>query len=297
MTLQPKVLVAIDFGDPSLEALRQGRVLAHELDAALGVVHVLPATADLAALFPGASLRLVEDEEAATARLRQALEEHARKHLGLELGTSFVERGAADAAIVERAQAWKADYVVVGSHGRSGLSRMLLGSVAERVARQAPCSVLVARPLSARGVVLVATDLSAASLPAIEAGAALARRRNAKLVVISVLEWPGAESVAWAALFGPIPALPWEETRAARREAARRIIEQCLVAAGATGEVLLPDGSAATQIVRASEELGAELLVVGTHGRSGLERLALGSVAERAIRAAPCSVLAVRAPR
>jgi nucleotide-binding universal stress UspA family protein len=297
VTHQPKVLVALDLGDPSTEALRQGRRLAHDLEAALGVVHVLPAAAELAALFPEGSLSLLADEQAVAARTRQTLEEHARQQLGLELGTVFVERGPADAEIVRCAQAWDADYVVVGSHGRSGLSRMLLGSVAERVVRQAPCSVLVARQAPSPGVVLVATDLSPASVPAIEAGAAAARRRNAKLVVISVLEWPGAESVAWAALFGPVPAIPGEETRAERRDAARRIVEQSLVAAAATGEVLLRDGSAATQIVRASEELGAELVVVGTHGRTGLERLALGSVAERVIRSAPCSVLAVRAER
>lgn len=293
---QPKVLVAFDFGDASLEALRQGRSFAHGMGAALGVVHVLPATPDLSALFPEGSLSLVADKQAGAQALRSAVEAYARTHLSLELSTVFVERGAPDAEIVRRAEGWDADYVVVGSHGRSGLSRMLLGSVAERVVRHAPCSVLVARPTSKHGVVLVATDLSPASLPAVEAGAAAAGRRGAKLVVMSVLEWPGVESAAWAGLFGALPIIPSEETRDQLRDAARRIIEQAISSAGATGDVLLADGSAPAEIIRATEALGAELVVVGTHGRTGLERLALGSVAERVIRLATCSVLAVRSP-
>lgn len=292
--MQPRVLVAFDFGEASLEALRQGRALAHRVGAALGVVHVLPGVPDLHTLFPEASLGLVADQRTLAERAREEVEADARRHLSLELSTVFVERGAPYAEIVRRAESWNADYLVVGSHGRSGLPRLMLGSVAERVVRHAHCSVLVARPTSRRGLVLVATDLSAASLPAVEAGAAAATRSGAKLVVMSVLEWRGVELAAWTGMFGALPVIPSEETQEQLRDAARRIIEQAISTAGASGEVLLADGSAPGEIVRASEELGAELLVVGTHGRTGLERLALGSVAERVIRSATCSVLAVR---
>ena len=66
---------------------------------------------------------------------------------------------------------------------------------------------------------------------------------------------------------------------------------------GATGEVKVLEGPVASSIVACAEELGAELIVVGTHGRTGLARLTLGSVAEHVIRNAGCSVLAVRSPR
>lgn len=291
------MLVAFDFGEASLEALREGRALAHHLGAELGVVHVVPATPDLGALFPEGSLSVAADERAGVAAVRAEIEAHARTQLRLELGTVFVERGTPYAEIVRRAESWDADYVIVGSHGRSGLGRWVLGSVAERVVRYAHCSVLVARGGSRPGVVLVATDLSPLSLPAVAAGAAAAQRSGSKLVVMSVLEWPGVESGAWAGLFGALPVIPSEETRDQLRDAARRIIEGALSSAGAQGEVLLAEGSAPAEIVGASETLGAELLVVGTHGRTGLERLALGSVAERLIRSATCSVLAVRARR
>ncbi|MGC4095226.1 MAG: universal stress protein [Polyangiaceae bacterium] len=160
-----KVLAALDFGEASLEALKQARTLAHQLGATLGVCHVLPPDHDLAALFPAAAEAQADPGE--LGRVRQSLLDHARDKLGLELSEVFVERGAPYAQIVQRADAWKADFLVVGSHGRSGLSRVLLGSVAERVVRHAHCSVLVARHAPESGPVLAATDLSEQSLPAI----------------------------------------------------------------------------------------------------------------------------------
>ena len=140
-----KVLVAVDFGDASLEALRQGRALAHALGAELASCHVLPGGSELSGLFPegsiGLSKELTEDEESA----RRALAEHARARLGLELSHIFIERGSTYAEIVRRAESWGADYIALGSHGRTGLSRVVLGSVAERVVRTASCPVLTVR--------------------------------------------------------------------------------------------------------------------------------------------------------
>jgi len=290
-----RVLAAVDFGEPSLEALRQARALAHGVAGTLGVVHVLPAVQDLHLLFPERSLSLAADAEAEAQEVRRKVEAHASTELGLELSTVFVERGTPYAEIVRRAEAWTADFVVVGSHGRTGLSRMVLGSVAARVVRHAHCSVLVARAIRKPGVVLVATDLSPASLPAIEAGAAAARRSGAKLVVMTVLEWPGVESVAWAGLFGALPVVPSEQVQAQLRDAARTVLEQAVAATGAVGELRIAEGPVSEQIERLAQELDAELLVVGTHGRTGLSRLALGSVAERILAGSTCSVLAVRA--
>jgi nucleotide-binding universal stress UspA family protein len=289
-----RVLAAVDFGEPSLEALRQARALAHGVSGTLGVVHVLPAVQDLHLLFPERSLSLAADTEAEAQEVRRKVEAHARAELGLELSTVFVERGTPYAEIIRRAEAWPADYVVVGSHGRTGLARMVLGSVAARVVRHAHCSVLVARSSRKSGIVLVATDLSPASLPAIEAGAAAARRTGAKLVAMTVLEWPGVESVAWAGLFGALPVVPSEQVQVQLRDAARTVLEQAVAATGADAEIRLAEGPVSEQIERLARELDAELLVVGTHGRTGLSRVALGSVAERVLAGSTCSVLAVR---
>jgi nucleotide-binding universal stress UspA family protein len=289
-----KVLVAVDFGDSSLEALRQGRALAHALGAEFATCHVLPGGGEMSGLFPerslGLSNELTLDDEAA----RRALVEHARDRLGLELSHVFIERGSAYAEIVRRAESWGADYIAVGSHGRTGLSRVVLGSVAERVVNHAHCSVLVARTVRKPGVVLVATDLSDASLPALVEGAAAAQRSGARLVVASAIEWSNSFGASASALIGAAPALPPPDVQAEVRDALRATLEQALVRVGAQGEARVLEGSAASEIVRTADELEAELVVVGARGRTGLLRLALGSVAERVLRSSSSSVLTVR---
>ncbi len=295
MLARVNVLAAVDFGDSSLEALRQARALAHALGGKLAVCHVLPGVPDFSFLFPDRepenTAELTADEESA----RRALVDHARTKLGLELTEVFVERGPAYAEVVRRAELWGASYIVLGSHGRRGLARAVLGSVAERVVRHAHCSVLVARPAPKPGVVLAATDLSDASMPAVVEGAAAAKRLGARLVVVSVLEWADPISVSAGSLIGVASPAPTVELQREVADALRVTLEQSLVRLGVQGEVRALQGSPATEIVRAAEELGAELVVVGTHGRTGLARLAVGSVAERVIRSAHCSVLAVRA--
>jgi nucleotide-binding universal stress UspA family protein len=287
-----KVLVAVDFGEPSLEALRQARALAHGLGGTLAACHVLPAAPDLSLIFPKKGF-IDEEDPGEVRRVREALEQHARSSFGLELGEVFVERGEPYAAIVRRAEAYGADFIVVGSHGRSGLARAVLGSVAERVVRYAHCSVMVARPARTSGVVVAATDLSDSSLPAVAAGAEAARRSGARLVVVSAFDWPDT-MLPVMGMIAAMPALPPSELRPQMRDLLRQTLEQAMARVGATGEARVLDGSAASAIVACADELGAELVVVGTHGRTGLLRLTLGSVAERVIRGAGCSVLAVR---
>jgi nucleotide-binding universal stress UspA family protein len=207
----------------------------------------------------------------------------------------FIERGAAYAEVVRRAEAWGADLVVVGTHGRSGIARVLLGSTAERVVRHAHGSVLVARPIKKTGVVVAATDLSEASLPVVEAAARAAERRNARLVVVTAVDFSTAAVTSIAgAPFGATPVFPPPETQEAVRSAMRETITREIERVRATGEARVIDGSPASAITELAESLGAELVVVGTHGRTGLTRLALGSVAERVVRAASSSVLVVR---
>lgn len=288
------VLAAIDFGDSSLEGLRQARALAHAVGGNLAVCHVLPGVPDVSALFPERrpenGAELTAEEQAA----RRALVARARDKLGLELSEVFVERGPVYAEIVRRAEAWGASYIVLGSHGRTGLARAVLGSVAERVVRHAHCSVLVARPVQKPGVVLAATDLSDASMPAVTEGAAAAKRLGARLVVVSSIEWADAISISAGNLIGVTSPAPTVELKREVAAALQSTLEQSLARLGVQGEVRALEGSPATEIVRAAEELDAELVVVGTHGRTGLLRLALGSVAERVIRSAHASVLAVR---
>ena len=116
-------------------------------------------------------------------------------------------------------------------------------------------------------------------------------------MVASALELNALLPSSAAGLIGGLPAVPPPELLLEMRVTLRTTLEQVMARAGVKGEALILDGSPATELVSSAEELGAELIVVGTHGRTGLIRLALGSVAERVIRSAGCSVLAVRSGR
>src|SRR5262245_45062770 len=146
-------------------------------------------------------------------------------------------------------------------------------------------------PVSDRSPILVATDLSKASGAAFRAAVSLTARGR-RLLIVHVL-MPPSPFVA-----GGTRATTWEMLEAvARRDAARRLARLIATArrhgARAAGRVLT--GFPAETIVRAARAARATLLVIGTHGRTGVARAAMGSVAARVMRIATCPVLTVRA--
>jgi nucleotide-binding universal stress UspA family protein len=189
--------------------------------------------------------------------------------------------GTPHSGILRTAERIRAGIIVVGGIQQYE-GQATLGRVAEQVVRHALSPVLVARP-SRAGRVLAATDFSDQALPAVQAGVAEAHRHGTDLVLIHVVD-----------LLPPtIPALPSFLAEGIRKTQ-REKLEDCVRRYEARGGGLLSDGLAAPAILRAAEELPAQLLVVGTHGRTGLKRLVLGSVAESVVRGAHCTVLAVR---
>lgn len=289
-----RVLVATDLSPISDEALKQGEAFARLSDARLGVVHVVPNVQPINMFFPQ---RNVADETSfaeLTGQVRAILEERIRTLTGRDHTTVdiFVDVGLDYAEVIRRAEEYKASEVVIGSLGKTGLRRALLGSVAEKIVRYAHCPVLVVRPGEAKGVVVAATDMSDPSLPAIRFGALEAERRGAKLVVVHAVDFRGASLLGEiGSFFGGAPPAP---DVAALVEAAKTLLQKAMVNLGVRGEVVILDGAASAVVAEYAEKVGAELVVVGTRGRTGLSRLTLGSVAERIVQHAPCSVLAVR---
>ncbi|HEY6081715.1 MAG TPA: universal stress protein [Polyangiaceae bacterium] len=283
-----RVLIASDLSDASDEALRQG--LSFDSGENVAVCHVT-ALLGTHTFLPQDYVIDVQQQLALQPRLADALRAQvARIKPGAEPHI-FIDVGRDYAQIVERAAEWQAELLVVGSHGHTGLKHWLLGSVAERVVRHAKCPVLVARR-SSEGAVLAATDLSDPSLPAIEAGAREAERRGKKLVVVHAVQT--REGDAAMGLLGALPALDPPDVREARRALASQIINSALLRFGAKAEVVVADEDALTEVTRLAESLPAELVVVGTKGRTGLSRVALGSVAAGVVEHTHCSVLVVR---
>jgi nucleotide-binding universal stress UspA family protein len=284
------ILAAMDLDQGSDELLRQADTLARSYHVKLSVCHVLPEIFAVRPLFPQLhlddALKLSELE----AAVRDALLKRIRTVTARELPQIEIEieQGTVHAGILRAADNIGAGAVVVGGKvDHRGLH--ILGSAAEHVVRYAPCPVLVARP-SPAGKVLAATDFSDPALPAVEAGAAEARHRKADLTIIHAIDLPLVMSPFYGEFYG-VPLLDLSDQM---RKLWQPRLDECVHHFKAKGGGLLRDGPAAEVILSAASELPAQLLVVGTHGRTGLSRIALGSVAEAVVRAAPCSVMTVR---
>jgi nucleotide-binding universal stress UspA family protein len=291
-----RILVGSDLGAASDEALRQAMTLAAAERAELAVCHVLPAP-QFRDLFPKEHQRDVEAlatiEPRTTAALHRQLEQlQGGAAIPFEV---FVDQGSAYAELVDRAERWAANLIVIGNHGRSELKHLFLGSVAEKVARYAPCSALIART-SPRGVVLVATDLSDPAQLAVAAGAREAIRRKRPLVVVHVSDSLSRRTAPAMALLGANPVIDSVEVARERDDLVREIIQSSLKRLEVQAEIRLLSGNPSEEISRLVDSLPAELLVLGTRGRTSVARIMLGGVAAHMVQSAPCSVLAVRPP-
>ncbi|MEO7114147.1 MAG: universal stress protein [Polyangiaceae bacterium] len=288
-----RIFVATDFSESSDEALRQAHQISVISSAKIAVCHVLPDLLSINTLFPQRTESAVVQAASIEAKVRDVLASQVARCLPRAEVEMLVTQGTDYAAIVQSAENWAADLIVVGNAGRSGISSHL-GRVAELVTRHAHCATLVARPTTSRGVVLVATDLSDPAMPAVAAGAEQARLRGANLVVMHAIDFASvAVSLEEIAIDLMKSSSSWNLDSEVRKLIEENL-KKALVRCEAKGETMVVQGSAASAIVRCADELDAQLLVIGTRGRTGLTRLLLGSVAERVARTAACPVLAVR---
>jgi nucleotide-binding universal stress UspA family protein len=290
--IQGPILAAMDLDKGSEELLRQADTVARSYHVKLFVCHVLPEIFAVQPLFPQLHLSDALNLYDLEASVRDALLKRirtvtAREPPQIEIE---IEQGTVHAGILRAAENIGAGAVVVGGKvDHNGLHYP--GSTAEHVVRYANCPVLVARP-SPAGKVLAATDFSDPALPALEAGAAEARHRKTDLTIIHAIDPLPVMSPFYGEFYGDTSLI---DLRSEMRKIWQQRLDECVHHFKAKGGGLLPDGPAAPAILSAASELPARLLVVGTHGRTGLSRIiALGSVAEAVARAAPCSVLIVR---
>jgi len=214
---------------------------------------------------------------------------------GLET-TGVSPSGDPKTTILDQAKTIGADFVVVGSQG---VSRFLLGSVAAAVVRYAPCSVEVVRGhCSGARKILLATDGSASSLSAARAVASRPWPEGTEVRVLSVVEfWVSTMQ----ALFEP-PFVQSEQIETLRADAMKHAeeavasAEAALSAAGlnVTESISVLLSGPKMVILEEAKEWGADLIVVGSHGRQGIDRFLMGSVSEAVATHAECSVEVIR---
>ncbi len=293
------ILCASDLSEGSDQAVTQAARYCDQPGTRLLVVYVQPTLNPLAMNGFVAPVISAEEMEALRERGQQALRaqiERTRVRCAdLQVEVVTTERPTY-AEIVQRAESAAAELLVIGHQGASRLARVVLGSVADKVVRHAHCPVLVARPSPASGVILAAIDFSPPSRAALIAADREAARRAGptRLTVAHCLDLPPELMGFGYAPLVPAPAgMP--DSRPAMREAAEKRLQAELRETGVQASTRVVDElPSAAGIVRLAESMSAELLVVGTAGKTGLRRVLLGSTAESVVHRAPCSVLVVR---
>jgi nucleotide-binding universal stress UspA family protein len=283
--LRGPIVSATDLTEAGDAALRQGHALAANLGARFVVCHVLPEAFSVRVLFPQDAGRndalageLGRKASAALEAQLTALALDDRVAPDLEIAT-----GTPHGAMLSLAQRLGAGALVVGP-----------GATAHRLARAADIPVLIARPSPAGGGVLGATDFSDPSLPALRTAAGEAQRRGVALRVVHCVDLESGAYAAGAGMDGVIAPWPFPaEVMHTLESAARTRLSNALSALGVKADALVVRQSPVPGIVAAARDTATALVVVGTRGRTGLSRLALGSTAEGVMDLAPCSVLVV----
>jgi len=303
----------MDFSGYARQALTCAVPLARRHRAKISLVHVVqPPTVSAWRGIPGGGHYL----GMAVNRLVEVAKTHLND-LASELvprevrGRMIVREGNATAEVVDLAKSLKVDLIVLSTTGHSGLKRIMLGSTAERILRHADCPVLTVRrqldesakrllalqkPLYPERLswrrILVPLDFSPTSLWALTVAVQLAKESGARLLLLHVVEpSPYPTGMEGAVLVESDVAI----TKRARRQlqhVARRFIPKSALASSLIGR-----GRAADVIVETAEEKDADLIVLATHGHTGLDRLLMGSTAEQVVRKAKYPVFVVRKPR
>jgi nucleotide-binding universal stress UspA family protein len=289
-----KVLIALDGSPHSAGIVREAASRPWPAKTQFLLLHVLDP-------YPFAKMPI--SLERARNSVREQLSEAAQPLVKVGWKTDIdVVLGRARQVISKIATSWKADFVLVGSSGEGALMRVLLGSTARSVLRQAPCSVEIVRPSPKRkktdlqdGMkVLIATDGSKFSLAAIRS---VAKRPWPKDSVFRVIAVP--EPFMPLTEFPPFELKEIENLNTASLKAAKRYSAagaEILAKAGLNvGEgTPLPKDNDGREIVKEANFWHADLIVLGSHGRRGFDRLTMGSVSEHVAFHARCSIEVIR---
>jgi len=266
-----KLLLPTDGSKFSEGAIREAISLAKNCSSKLFAISVVEMNPEFEALAPG----LVEKTEKEIRGHLESVKLMASKE-GVECDIIVHEGEEAFQYIVDEAARKKVEMIIMGRRGRTGLKRLMMGSVTAKVIGYSPCKVLVI-PEAAKvsfNSILIATDGSKYGHAAALEAVSIAKRCGSDLLALSVVTKD-------------------KDLPAAKKSVEK--ISQIAEKEGLKAKTLTPRGTPYNVIVETAEKKNADVIVVGSHGRTGLERLLMGSVTERVIGHANCAVLVVKA--
>lgn len=297
-----KILVPLDGSETAERALPLALALAPPSDGQLLLLQAVAPDNMLVAdphllgnyalIWPDQSLKMAQTR--ATAYL-QALQTSQSK-AGLTLLTRVVDGDAAD-VIVDTARAEDTELIVMSSHGYSGFTLWLMGSVAERVLHQTPCPVLIVRAAATPRHILIPLDGSSLAEKTLPLAMALAERFGCRVTLLratSPIADPQFDYLAKVEL-----GMGLGEIDTAMQDAAETYLQSIAAAQLGRAEkistTVIRNDHPARAILDYAQANGVDLIAMSTHGRTGVQRWVYGSVTEKVVRAAnTCSMLIVR---
>jgi nucleotide-binding universal stress UspA family protein len=291
-----RVLVPVDFSESSESSIRQIERRPWPDGTEVSVLHVV----DTVMLSSG-WVDIAPYVDAQTESAKRLVEEIAGRLRSKRLQVSGnVLAGYPASLIPSRAEEWEADFVVLGSHGLGGFRRFLLGSVAKSVLHRTHCSVEIVRGGSVKDSgapmkILLATDGSIYSERAVTSVAQRPWPRGSVVQILGVAELAPPGIDAWDSPGGIGDRVLDERIKAAKDDVKRA--KSTINDAGLKSLTEVLTGYPKGSIVDHATEWGADLIVVGSHGRQGIRRLLIGSVAEAVALHATCSVEVIRERR
>ncbi len=294
-----RVLCPVDFSDTSRKALRYAVAVATRYDAVLHVLHVMPdPTAVAVPAMSAVPAQIASQIQAASAA--SLCDFIDRADTNTSLGARIVRTGIPVAEILGYADEIAPDLIVIGTHGRTGFSHLLMGSTAERVVARAASPVLTI-PHHAPEVrspamvpfkrILCACDLSPAANHAMEYGVSFAQDNDASLTLLHVIETI-SEDEALAA--GDHRVVEYVKRRKQHACAMLRTLAFRDTCAACEVHECVTLGAPAPTILRAAADTHADLIVMGAQGHGGLGALVFGSTTQTVLRRATCPVLTAR---
>lgn len=292
-----KVLVGYDFSNGADRALVEGARIARRTGGQLIIAYAEVMHRDLNSMQADAATR--------SAKLKDDLSERWKALNGdadgvfdeLPVKYEVLRDVAAGPALLEYADSEAVDVIVVGTHGRRGLRRMLMGSVAEEVVRKAPCTVLAVSGGKTKTTdafhrtIIAPVDFSEHSLRAVKHARAFADLFDHDLVLLHVLEERLHPAFYNTGMFSQYDFDPGIESRTMAE------LETFYQAAGGEHvrvEYLVRRGNAISEIVRAAREHEPSMIVMATHGLTGLDHFLMGSVTEKVVRHSESPVLTIK---
>ena len=303
-----RIVFATDFSACSFKAFGYALAWARFFEAQLKIVHVVR---NYSSLDIEEAIVYVNVEEQIQAA-RERLEKYASWGKGYVPDVQFeLLLGIPENQVCQFALDKQGDLIIMGAHGWSGLDRVLMGSIAERVVCKAPCPVLVVparedlsfewadlpetvkieMPSLTSGHLLIPIDFSDCSLDAFEYGTVLAKSCDTVVSLLHVVE-PLSYSLDFN-LSHPI------EDKQLRRQVESRLskLTTVLTKEELRADYHLADKPAVESILKGIVDTKASLVVMGTHGRRGLSRLVMGSVTAGVLRRSFCPILTVKSPK